>query len=103
MIIKKKSIEFRTQWPEGVDLSKISVNAVFTINLEDGSSVSINCDKIKRPEKLNACHQITVSRNVTLDPELLFDEEGCFTIEAELKVKFKVNPTMKRIPGSRIF
>ena len=37
MIIKKKSIEFRTQWPEGVDLSKISVNAVFTINLEDGS------------------------------------------------------------------
>ena len=84
---QRKSIGFLTQWPNVVDLNKLSMEAFFTIKLDDGSSVSIHCDKIKRivHEDIN-WNQVNVSKKVALDPELLYDDEGCFIIEAELKV-----------------
>ena len=74
-----------TQWHKDVDLTKILLDAFFSINLDDGSSVRIKCNKIKRSE-LGMWNEVTAWKKVKLDPELLLDAEGFFTIEAELKV-----------------
>ena len=81
----RASLEFLTQWPKDVNHNKIRLDAVFFIKLDDGSSVRIKCDEIKRTEHGN-WNRVSVWKKVRLDPELLYDAEGFFTIEAELMV-----------------
>ena len=81
----RASLEFLTQWPNDVNHNKIRLDAVFFIKLDDGSSVRIKCDEIKRTEHGN-WNRVSVWKKVRLDPELLYDAEGFFTIEAELMV-----------------
>ena len=81
----RASLELLIQWPKDVNHNKIRLDAVFLIKLEDGSSVRIKCDEIKRTEHGN-WNRVSVWKKVRLDPELLYDAEGFFTIEAELMV-----------------
>jgi len=84
----KKLIGFLTQWPKDVDLSKINVDAVFTIQVEDRSSVSIHCDKTSRRigNDHDSLNEVIVHKKATFDFGFLYDKDGCFIIEAELKV-----------------
>ena len=71
-----------------MDHTKIRLEAFFTITLDDGSFVRIKCDKIRRVD-YEQTNSVFIDKQVKLDIELLFDAEGCFTIEAELKVTQK--------------
>ena len=42
---ERNCLGFLTLWPKIVDYSKISLNAIFTINLDAGTSVRIECDQ----------------------------------------------------------
>jgi len=81
----RKKVGFITQWPKDVDHTKIKLDALFTITLDDGSFVRIKCDNTLRSE-LEQRNSVIVDKQVKLDVELLFNVEGFFTFEAELKV-----------------
>jgi len=81
----REGFGFMTQWPKNVDVTKMILDAFLTIKLNDGSSVSINCSS--RRERIGEhFNNVYVVKKVKVDPELLYDDERCFTIEAELKV-----------------
>ena len=101
----RASLEFLTQWPKDVNHNKIRLDAVFFIKLDDGSQKSES--NVTRLRGLNMetgiWNRVSVWKKVRLDPELLYDAEGFFTIEAEHMVdQFKKRVMMKRIPRSQI-
>ena len=50
LLLRGGYIAFMTQWPKGVDIKNIRLDALFNIKISDGSSVSIKCDEISRNE-----------------------------------------------------
>jgi len=82
---ERKSIGFLTQWSKAVDLDQISQGAICSIKLDDRSSVRIMCDKIAINE-YNDWNMVFATNDVKLEYDLLYDADGFFTIEAELKV-----------------
>jgi len=85
VLVGKTIVEFLTMWPKDTDLERISLDAFFTIKIDDGNSVSFKCDKVRSFET-NHINAITTRKMIKLDHELLYDADRCFTIEAELKV-----------------
>jgi len=81
----REGFVFVTQWPKNVDVTKIILDAFVTIKLNDGSSVSFKCDGRNRQEHGEDI-LVGVFKSLNFDPELLYDLERCFIIEAELKV-----------------
>jgi len=85
VFVARDVVEFVTRWPKDIDHNKISLDACFTIKIDDGNSVSFKCNEIARSEG-KRINTVSTRKIIKLDLELLYDVDRCFTVEAELKV-----------------
>ena len=78
-------IAFLTHWSQDVDIQNIRLDALFTIKISDGSSISIKFARRDKKEH-GLIQQLSIGKDVKLDDELFYHEERSFLIEAELKL-----------------
>jgi len=89
--IFKDSILFETLWPQGVDLDKIFVNAIFKLKSTDGEFevvVQGGRSEMER-EEFSEVKNLKFRKFVLINADLLFDEEKSFILEADLVVQMK--------------
>jgi len=84
--LSKDLMVFGTDWPKNVDFKMINIDACFSIKIDDSSSVKIVCNKTTRKEYEKFNRLAIFREKVQIDPELLYDKDRCFTLEAELQV-----------------
>jgi len=91
--IGKYGIVFVTWWPKDVDLDRICIQAEFKLKTTDGKCIidikagqrvlvggNVDCDD---------CNALGFGRLVTINADMLYDEEGSFLVEANLVVEMK--------------
>jgi len=85
VMFTKNKLALVTKWPKDTDHEKIKIEVVFSIIIDAKSSVIVRCDR-KEFGMLGDFKMLLISKLVEINPELLYDEDRCFTIEAEIQV-----------------
>jgi len=94
VLIDTQRIVFETEWSNDVDLDRIHVDAKFKVETSDGKCVVElkGCPTGKDVDDLggeNEFKRMNFTTFVSLNTDLLFDENGFFMIEADLLVEIK--------------
>jgi len=96
LYIDTQRITFVTDWPLDLDFDLIHVSAEFRLKTSDGKCVVDILGQTVREDAIFEgigfkIKNVEVSRLVTLNTELLFGEDGFFTLEADLSVEIKLD------------
>jgi len=92
VVIGKNRIVFGTWWPKDIDLDLICIQAEFKLKTTDGKCII----DIKPGQRVVSgivegvdCNGLGFGRLVTINADMLYDEEGSFIVEVNLVVEMK--------------
>ena len=92
VLIGKYGILFSTAWPKDVDLDLIHLHAEFRVRTNDGKcAVTIKGGSERKVENCNDYNILAIKKVVTINADLLYDEDWSFKLEADLLVEMKQN------------
>jgi hypothetical protein len=87
VVIFRTGIAFHTYWEKDVDKTKISLEASFSIKVDNDSTVNIVSDKLIRGEHKDGLYGwVGINKSVNINLETLYDTERFISVEADLKV-----------------
>jgi len=97
VLIDTQRILFETEWSNDVDLDRIHVDAKFKVETSDGKCVVDlkGCPTDKDVDDLGEFKRVNFTTFVSLNTDLLFEEDGFFVMEADLLVEIKLKEADK--------
>jgi len=90
--IDKDSIGFITNWHEDVNIHRLYTHAEYKLKTTDGKcSIDIKGQTEREIEGCGRFFNFVFNRFVSINTELLYDDEDSFIFEADLLVEIKLN------------